>query len=60
MNMIEFEELRNRCDQTEENSFLERLCNIDSTLITILDKHIYPDYNGTLLNNILNIEKENN
>lgn len=59
MNMIEFEELRNRCNQTE-NSFLERLCNIDGTLITISDKPIYPNYNGILLNNILNIEKENN
>ena len=56
MNMIEFEELRNRC-QTE-NSFLERLCNIDSTLITISDKPIYPNYSNILLNTILNIEKE--
>ncbi len=57
MNMIEFEELRNRCNQTQ-NSFLERLCNIDSTLITISDKPICPNYNGILYNIILNIEKE--
>jgi len=59
MNIIEFEELRNRCNQTQ-NSFLERLCSIDSTLITVSDKPIDPNYNGILLNNILNIEKENN
>ena len=57
MNMIEFEELRNRCNQAQ-NSFLERLSSIDSTLITVLDKPIDPNYNGIL--NILNIEKENN
>ena len=59
MNMIEFEELRNRCNQTQ-NSFLERLYSIDSTLITVSDKPIDQNYNGILLNNILNIEKENN
>ena len=59
MNMIEFEELYNRCNQTEENSFLERLCNIDSTMITVSDKPIDPNYSNILFNNILNIEKEN-
>lgn len=58
MNMIEFEELRNKC-QTE-NSFLERISNLDGTLITISDKPIYPNYCNILLNTILNIEKENN
>ncbi len=59
MNMIEFEELCNRCNQTQ-NSLLERLCSIDNTLITVSDKPIDPNYNGILLYNILNIEKENN
>ena len=58
MNMIEFEELSKRCNQTQ-NSFLERLCNIDNTIITVSDKPIDPNYSGVLLNNILNIEKEN-
>jgi len=61
MNMIEFEELRNRCNY-EQNSFLERLYNINNTIITVSDKPIEPNYSGQLLilNNILNIEKENN
>ena len=58
MNMIEFEELSKRCNQTQ-NSFLERLYNINNTIITVSDKPIDPNYSGVLLNNILNIEKEN-